>query len=238
MAFTFILGLTLFLLTALVNAETHIVKFDNQCGFGTPQLIQGNQVLTTTEYTFNASYSGIAYLQTGTCGFNGEKCGTVEMTLINAIVAGGGSSADISYIPPLKYSIPYKFEFYGGCDGQGASCSSPECSEAFYTPDQTYVQVACQTDNVNILITFCDGFAASSSAASSTEPESSSSTKVPSTSDSSMQASATEATTIDITSTASAASSTSSSRRCQNRRRRIDSLSYGLRAHRHRSSVS
>lgn len=36
----------------------------------------------------------------GDCGFNGEECGIVEMTLINPAVAGGGSSADISYIPP------------------------------------------------------------------------------------------------------------------------------------------
>ncbi|KAJ3845438.1 hypothetical protein F5878DRAFT_125134 [Lentinula raphanica] len=153
MAFTLISTLLLCLLSFLfssVNAdsETHIVKFDNQCGYGQPQLIQGNDVLTTTEYQFNSSYSGIAYLQTGNCGFNGENCGIIEMTLDNPTVSGSGSSADISYIPPLAYSVPYKFEFYGGCDGSGASCTSSDCSEAFFQSDQTYVQVACQTDNV------------------------------------------------------------------------------------------
>ncbi|KAJ3866570.1 hypothetical protein EV359DRAFT_36288, partial [Lentinula novae-zelandiae] len=83
----------------------------------------------------------------GGCGFNGEYCGIVEMTLDNPTASGGGASADISYIPP----------FYGGCDGEGASCNSSACSEAFYEPDQTYVQVACQNDDVNILITFCEG---------------------------------------------------------------------------------
>ncbi|KAJ3763596.1 hypothetical protein EV360DRAFT_91791 [Lentinula raphanica] len=87
------------------------------------------------------------------CGFNGENCGIIEMTLDNPTVSGSGSSADISYIPP----------FYGGCDGSGASCTSSDCSEAFFQSDQTYVQVACQTDNVNILITFCEGGSSSGS---------------------------------------------------------------------------
>ncbi|KAJ3815858.1 hypothetical protein F5876DRAFT_29757, partial [Lentinula aff. lateritia] len=83
----------------------------------------------------------------GGCGFNGEYCGIVEMTLDNPTASGSGASADISYIPP----------FYGGCDGEGASCNSSACSEAFHEPDQTYVQVACRNDDVNILITFCEG---------------------------------------------------------------------------------
>jgi len=256
MAFTFFA--TLFFLQSFISnviAETHTVSFDNQCGYGTPQLIQGNDVLTTTTYTFNTTYSGIAYLQTGDCGFNGETCGIVEMTLINPTTAGGGSSADISYIPPLAYSVPYAFSYYGGCDGQGASCNSADCSEAFYTPDETYVQVACQDDNVNLLITFCgDGSSSSAttSSSSTTTPTTSvetsstavesSSTVVESSSTAVASPTTTEATSTVASSTVSTASSTSSSGRCssRNRRRRIESrdsdkLSHGLRSHRRRS---
>jgi len=204
-------------------------------------------VLTTTSYTFNTSYSGIAYLQTGDCGFNGEECGIVEMTLINPTVAGGGSSADISYIPPLAYSVPYSFSYYGGCDGQGASCSSADCSEAFYTSDETYVQVACEDDDVNLLITFCVT-SSSSSDSSTSSSSSSSSSSVASVSASSTTAAATtsvvgqsqelvstaEAASTVVSSTAAAASSTG---RCTNRKRRVglDNRSQGLRSHRRRS---
>ncbi|KAJ3724453.1 hypothetical protein C8R42DRAFT_661836 [Lentinula raphanica] len=261
MAFTLISTLLLCLLSFLfssVNAdsETHIVKFDNQCGYGQPQLIQGNDVLTTTEYQFNSSYSGIAYLQTGNCGFNGENCGIIEMTLDNPTVSGSGSSADISYIPPLAYSVPYKFEFYGGCDGSGASCTSSDCSEAFFQSDQTYVQVACQTDNVNILITFCEGGSSSGSdVASSSTADSGSVTVVL---DATRLASDSSTTSVNIpTSTvvdgdspgsslvSSSATSTSSStsgignRRCSNyRRRRSTDFTEGLKIHRRRAALS
>ncbi|KAJ3799154.1 hypothetical protein GGU11DRAFT_778025 [Lentinula aff. detonsa] len=260
MAFTLItttLLCVLSFLISLVNAETHVVKFDNQCGYGAPQLIQGNDVLTTTEYQFNESYSGIAYLQTGNCGFNGEYCGIVEMTLNNPTVNGGGSSADISYIPPLAYSVPYKFEFYGGCDGNGASCTSSDCSEAFYEPDQTYVQVACQTDNVNILITFCEGGSSEDSDAVSTTAGSGSNaadvmlTSTSSTSSTQVEASSNIPTTniadgdsptsslVSSTATAPSSTSSSGSRRCSNnRRRRSSNLSEGLKAHRRRSANS
>ncbi|KAJ4483457.1 hypothetical protein J3R30DRAFT_3448542 [Lentinula aciculospora] len=239
--------------STLVNAETHIVKFDNQCGYGTPQLIQGNDVLTSTQYTFNESYSGVAYLQTGNCGFNGEYCGIVEMTLDNSVTSGGGSSADISYIPPLAYSVPYKFEFYGGCDGNGASCTSSDCSEAFYESDQTYVQVACQTDDVNILITFCEsGSTGSSDASSATAVSGSGAVDVMLTSTSSAPAQVETSSTLPTTTvvdgstssvvssiaTALSGTSSSSSRRCNNRKRRSSDLSESLKAHRRRSPLS
>ncbi|KAF7315735.1 Glycopeptide protein [Mycena indigotica] len=84
------------------SAESHTVRFDNRCGFGTPQLIQGGDVLTTTSYTSDGQLSAaIAYLQHGSqCGFNGENCSLVELTMTNPVVAGGGSSADISLIDP------------------------------------------------------------------------------------------------------------------------------------------
>ncbi|KAF8829266.1 hypothetical protein HHX47_DHR3001200 [Lentinula edodes] len=252
MLFSAFLFFVLLVSPTFVNAETHIVKFDNQCGYGTPQLIQGNDVLTTTEYTFNEPYSGIAYLQTGGCGFNGEYCGIVEMTLDNPTVSGSGASADISYIPPLAYSVPYKFEFYGGCDGEGASCNSSACSEAFYEPDQTYVQVACQNDDVNILITFCEGgesntsietgstavdvMLTSTASSTSSAQVGISSNVLPTTV---VNGDSATPSVFSTTATAPFISSGSSSRRCNdNRRRRSSNLSESLKGHRRRSPIS
>ncbi|KAJ3974525.1 hypothetical protein EV361DRAFT_1031646 [Lentinula raphanica] len=269
MAFTLISTLLLCLLSFLfssVNAdsETHIVKFDNQLHvvmdrFDTLNLHKtpSNEVVSILLAAIDpSSYSGIAYLQTGNCGFNGENCGIIEMTLDNPTVSGSGSSADISYIPPLAYSVPYKFEFYGGCDGSGASCTSSDCSEAFFQSDQTYVQVACQTDNVNILITFCEGGSSSGSdVASSSTADSGSVTVVL---DATRLASDSSTTSVNIpTSTvvdgdspesslvSSSATYTSSStsgignRRCSNyRRRRSTDFTEGLKIHRRRAALS
>ncbi|KAJ7703217.1 hypothetical protein B0H17DRAFT_1042305 [Mycena rosella] len=139
-----------------VHAESHTVKFDNRCGFGTPQLIKGGDVLTTTSYTSTGQLSAaIAYLQTGSCGFNGEQCTLLEMTMVNPVAVGGGSSADISLIDPHAFSVPTRIEFYDGCDGVGTTCDAPGCNTAFKQPDDTWVQIACQTNNANLLITFC-----------------------------------------------------------------------------------
>ncbi|KAJ7680304.1 hypothetical protein DFH06DRAFT_972940 [Mycena polygramma] len=145
-----------------VCAESHTVKFDNRCGYGTPQLIQGGDVLTSTSYTSAGELAAvIAYLQTGSCGFNGEKCTLLELTMTNPVAVGGGSSADISLIDPHT--------FYDGCDGVGTTCDSPGCNTAFRQPDDTFVQVACQEDNANLLITFCpDGSLPASQNISST----------------------------------------------------------------------
>ncbi|KAH8113591.1 glycopeptide [Phellopilus nigrolimitatus] len=140
------------------RAETHTVSFTNKCGYGTPTLIQGANVLSTgADYTSNGPLiSAIAYLQTGKCGFNGEECTLIETTLVNPTTAGSGSSTDISLIPPHAFSVSSGFGYYGGCDGAGADCTSATCPTAFFQPDDTHVQVACQTDNVNLVITFCD----------------------------------------------------------------------------------
>ncbi|KAF8883279.1 hypothetical protein BD779DRAFT_1540448 [Infundibulicybe gibba] len=139
------------------QAETHTVRFDNRCGRGTPQLIQGPNVLSTgADFTSNGPLiSAIAYLQTGSCLFNGEGCTTVETTLKNPTSPGGGSSTDITLIPTHAFSVTTGFGYFNGCDGQGANCDNPQCPTAFFKPDDTHVQVACQTDNVNLVITFC-----------------------------------------------------------------------------------
>ncbi|KAF8998259.1 hypothetical protein BDQ17DRAFT_1283448 [Cyathus striatus] len=140
-----------------VLAERHIVTFDNRCGYGTPRLIQGSNILSNGEqYTSNGPInSAIAYLQTGNCGFDGIGCSLVEMSLVNPTCPGCGSSADISLIPPLAFSDSVEFTYYGGCDGSGATCSSKDCETAFFVPDDNQVQVQCQEDDVNLKITFC-----------------------------------------------------------------------------------
>ncbi|KAF7376128.1 Glp-like protein [Mycena sanguinolenta] len=153
----------------VVHAESHTVSFDNRCGFGTPQLIKGGSVLTTTSYTSSGAFdAAIAYLQTGDCLFNGENCTLLELTMTNPVATGGGSSADISLIPPHAFSVPARIEFYGGCDGIGTTCDSQSCTTAFRQPDDTWVQIACQDNNVNLLITFCPDGSSSSSSSSST----------------------------------------------------------------------
>ncbi|KAF8160626.1 hypothetical protein B0H34DRAFT_344402 [Crassisporium funariophilum] len=130
-------------------AEKHVISFDNKCGYGSPRLIQKGNILSTGDaFTSNGPFSsGIAYLQTGNCLLNGEGCTLVEMTLVNPSCPGCGSSTDISLIPPYQ----------GGCNGQGATCSSPNCNTAFFVPDDNHVQVQCQENDVNLLITFCGG---------------------------------------------------------------------------------
>ncbi|KAF9478127.1 hypothetical protein BDN70DRAFT_880390 [Pholiota conissans] len=140
-----------------VNAETHTVHFANNCGFGTPTLIQGGNVLSTGgDVTFGGPLLGaIAYLQTGGCGFNGEGCTLIETTLRNPTSPGSGSSTDISLIPPHSFSVTSGFGYFGGCEPAGADCTFADCPTAFHVPTDTQVQVACQVNNVNLAITFC-----------------------------------------------------------------------------------
>ncbi|CAA7260314.1 unnamed protein product [Cyclocybe aegerita] len=156
---TLFLSFAVFLAAAAVgvHAETHTIHFDNRCGFGTPTLIQGGNVLSTGgDYTVDRPIFGaIAYLQTGNCGFNGERCTLIETTLVNPTSPGGGSSTDISLIPPHSFSVTSGFGYYNGCDGAGADCTFQGCPTAFYNPDETWKQVACQANNVNLAITFC-----------------------------------------------------------------------------------
>jgi hypothetical protein len=99
---------------------------------------------------------------------NGEGCTLVEMTLNNPTCAGCGSSTDISLIPPHAYVVPVSFSYSGGCNGQGAACASANCNTAFFVPDDNQVQVECQDNNVNLLITFCGGGTAGTLATTST----------------------------------------------------------------------
>ncbi|KAF7367960.1 Glycopeptide [Mycena sanguinolenta] len=134
-------------------AESHTISFTNNCGYGTPTLIGEGGVVLSTGGAYTASgpiYGAIAYLQTGGCGFNGEGCTMVETTLVNPTTAGSGSSTDITLIPPHAFSVTTGFGL-SACIGNNANCNT-----AFHVSTDTYVQVACQQDNANLAITFCD----------------------------------------------------------------------------------
>ncbi|KAJ4485501.1 hypothetical protein J3R30DRAFT_3696863 [Lentinula aciculospora] len=139
------------------QAETHTVTFTNLCGEGVPTL-KANGVTLSTGAAYTSSgplEAAIAYLDVG-CGANGEYCTMVETTLVNPTTAGSGSSTDITLISPHAFSVTTGFGYYNGCDGTGADCTSASCSTAFHESGDSGVQVACQTDNVNLAITFCD----------------------------------------------------------------------------------
>ncbi|QRV78084.1 hypothetical protein RhiJN_06099 [Ceratobasidium sp. AG-Ba] len=142
-----------------VAAETHTVRFTNNCSRGTPKLVQSGNVLHSGggTYTRNGPLTAaIAYLDVG-CKINGENCATVETTLKNPTSPGAGSSTDVTLITPHKFSVKTGFKYYNGCDGQGKTCSSANCCpiNAFCKPDDYQAQVQCQTNNVNLEIIFC-----------------------------------------------------------------------------------
>ncbi|CAK5270758.1 unnamed protein product [Mycena citricolor] len=139
------------------RGESHTVSFVNKCGFGTPTLIQGPNVLSSgAPFTSNGPLvAAIAYLQTGACGFNGDGCTMVETTLVNPTSPGAGSSTDLTLIAPHSFSVTTGFGYYNGCDGAGADCTGPDCPTAFKVSTDNQVQVQCEANNVNLAITFC-----------------------------------------------------------------------------------
>ncbi|KAH8996468.1 hypothetical protein EDB86DRAFT_3156144 [Lactarius hatsudake] len=145
--------------TGLSRAESHTISFDNQCVKGTPQLVIGGEVLSNSEdWTSDGPQAGIAwvpFLSQRQCLLNGEHCTLLEFNLNNPTCAGCGSSVDISLVDPHALNVPITFSYFNGCDGQGATCTTPDCRTAFHRSDDNQVQVACQVDNVDLLITFC-----------------------------------------------------------------------------------
>ncbi|KAF8179542.1 glycopeptide, partial [Mycena galopus ATCC 62051] len=136
-------------------AESHTVTFAKNCGRGTPTLISQNGAVLSTgaAYTSNGPLIGaIAYLQTGDCGFNGEGCTLVETTLQNPTTPGSGSSTDLSLIPPHAFSVTTGFGYLGACAPAGADCTNSTCTTAFHKSTDTGVQVACQADNANLVV--------------------------------------------------------------------------------------
>ncbi|KAJ7144482.1 glycopeptide [Mycena epipterygia] len=143
---------TLAIAVGNVRAETHTVQFTDLCGSGTPTLIQAGEVLSTGAFINNGPLLGaIAYLQTGACGVNGEGCTLIEATLTNA----GFSSADLSLIPPHTFSIGSGFSYFNGCDGLGADCTNADCPTARHNSADSCAALACDSENVNLAITFC-----------------------------------------------------------------------------------
>ncbi|KAL1682753.1 hypothetical protein EV122DRAFT_274136 [Schizophyllum commune] len=237
----------LLLRSTLAHAESHTIKFDNQCGHGTPTLIQGGNTLSLSdanEYTSDGQFAAaIAYLQTGDCKYNGEGCMTTEITLVNPSSAGSGSSVDLSLIPPLAFNVPTTFSYYGGCDGDGKTCDSDSCGvNAFFISTDYQAQVQCQEEDVNLLITFCgNGNGASqpsegtsSSTSASTEPSSASVSSSPSSASSSTPASQT--TSSPSATSKAVLSAETSNARCANRVRRRAERRNAKRMAKHRRS--
>ncbi|CAE7190533.1 unnamed protein product [Rhizoctonia solani] len=142
------------------QAEKHTVTFKNNCGRGTPKLIRSGNTLHSGggSYTHNGPLmAAIAYLQTGECLLNGEKCTTLETTLRNPPSPGAGSSTDVSLIPPHKFNVAVEFHYAGGCSGVGNQCRSASCCPkgAFCKPDDYESQRQCQAKNVDLVVTFC-----------------------------------------------------------------------------------
>ncbi|KAE9404775.1 hypothetical protein BT96DRAFT_989086 [Gymnopus androsaceus JB14] len=139
-----------------IRSESHTVSFVNNCGSGTPQLLQGGVVLSSGEaFTSNRPFeAAIAYLQTGPCLLNGEECTTVEMTLVNPTVPGGGSSVDVTLIAPHAFNVGAGFSYSDSTCG-GQTCADAGCTEAFHNPTDFSAQTQCETDNVGLTITFC-----------------------------------------------------------------------------------
>ncbi|TFK65800.1 glycopeptide [Pluteus cervinus] len=162
--FSFAKALTILFAVAFigVQAERHVVHFDNRCQRGTPTLVRNGQILSSGwDYVADGVLDAtIAYLQTGNCGLNGEGCTTVELTLKNPNCPGCGSSVDISMIPPYVYILAWNgvstgFGYYSGCDGAGANCNGPNCNTAFHGSNDNWVQVQCENNDVNLAVTFC-----------------------------------------------------------------------------------
>ncbi|TDL18840.1 hypothetical protein BD410DRAFT_461446 [Rickenella mellea] len=141
-----------------VNAEQHTVHFVNRCGFGTPTLIVGGRIVSTGgDFTSTGPIiNAISYLQTGACGFNGEGCTTVGTSLRNPASSSPISSTTINLIPPHSFSVTTGFGYFNGCDGLGEDCTNANCPGAFHKPTDTFPQITCETNDVNLEITFCD----------------------------------------------------------------------------------
>ncbi|KAK7687770.1 hypothetical protein QCA50_008989 [Cerrena zonata] len=146
-----ILAPTLSLLAAVhVYAETHTIVFENHRGFGTPilKLPNGPTLSTGAAFTINGPLIGaIAFLQTGSCGTNGEGCTVIEITLKNPSSPGTGSTV---VIDPTQFSVTTGFGYFNGCDGIGQDCTNPNC------PSPLPPNGLCPTNDVNLAIVFCD----------------------------------------------------------------------------------
>ncbi|KAE9394827.1 hypothetical protein BT96DRAFT_923254 [Gymnopus androsaceus JB14] len=129
-------------LVAFVAAESHTISFTNNCGGGTPTLVQDGAILSTGgAYTADGPIIGaIAYLQTGGCGLNGDFCTTVETTLQNPTSPGAGSSHRHH-----SHSRPRVF-----C--QCWLCLLQRLRRHW---SRTAQVVTCEADNVDLAITFC-----------------------------------------------------------------------------------
>ncbi|KAJ4497890.1 glycopeptide [Lentinula lateritia] len=130
-------------------AETHTVVFSNLW----PTLKRNSPLIAGIAFQRLLA----TYRINAGCGADGQGCAMVKTTLVNPTTPGSGPSTDITLTPPPhSFSVTTDFGYFNGCNGAGADCISTNCPTAFHNPNDTHVQVACQSDNVNLAITFCE----------------------------------------------------------------------------------
>ncbi|KAF7973264.1 hypothetical protein HWV62_15695 [Athelia sp. TMB] len=132
--------------TAVFAADLVPDSVVNNCGYGTPMMNGPSTGLISIPggYSTGGDMTGwIVYLQTGSCGANGENCLILEGTL-----NGGYSSVDISRISPHGFNAPLGFSYTNGAGGK--ECASADCScndSAFCSPTDYGAQVGSSDPN-------------------------------------------------------------------------------------------
>ncbi|KAK0432955.1 glycopeptide, partial [Armillaria borealis] len=96
------------------------------------------------------------WLETDDCSFNRRYCTIIEITLKNPTAPGAGSSVDLGIIELNNvFNIPASFSYINGCEGEGKSCYSLDCPDAFHVATDWDALVQCKDDDTGIIVTFC-----------------------------------------------------------------------------------
>ncbi|KAK0442604.1 hypothetical protein EV421DRAFT_569584 [Armillaria borealis] len=126
-----------------VASASHIIRFFNYCGFGTPTIVTHSSRTTLdggTTFSSNNDDDGVIYtfLEQGSCGNDGTKCTTVDVDL---------TVPEASISRASKYSVPLSLQY--SCANNSiyfAQCYSSNCAP---TP------ISCNSFDSQLIITFC-----------------------------------------------------------------------------------
>ncbi|KAE9409376.1 hypothetical protein BT96DRAFT_970278 [Gymnopus androsaceus JB14] len=173
-----LIALIAMIFVAGTRAETHTVSFLNNCGEGTPTLMQnGARFLLEKITQLTVFLIRPSRISTSPVCANGADCTAVVITLSNEIVIsptttynvhrfGSSSSLLCRYrirvrCAPMAKTIQVLTRnsidrYYNGCDDLGADCLEAGCIEGYQSGDTAIPQIICEDDNADIVITFCD----------------------------------------------------------------------------------
>ncbi|KAK0218588.1 hypothetical protein EDD85DRAFT_352555 [Armillaria nabsnona] len=126
-----------------LTSASHIIRFFNYCGSGTPTIVTHSSRTTLDSgatYSSNNDDDGViyAFLEQGSCGKNGTECTTVDVDL---------TIPEASISKASEYSVPLSLQY--SCANNSinfAQCYSSNCAP---TP------VSCNSFDSNLIITFC-----------------------------------------------------------------------------------